>query len=204
MMARNSGRAFAALIILAMPVLAAMPAAAQNYSDSFTFLEAVRKRDGAKVQAVLGESNPVAINARDRGSGEGALHIVTRARDLAWLSFLLGKGARPDLQNIDGNGALALAAQIGWTDGAQALIARRATVDMPNSRGETPLILAVLRRDLAMTRLLLAAGADPRRSDSVAGYSAIDYAKRDTRAGPILRLLEAPRAPLRTIAGPSR
>ena len=48
--------------------------------------------------------------------------------------------------------------------------------------GETPLIVAVQQRQPPIVKLLLAAGADPDKTDSAAGYSARDYAKRDSRA----------------------
>ncbi len=64
-------------------------------------------------------------------------------------------------------------------------------------------MLAVQKRDIALVRLLLAKGADPKRTDSVSGYSALDYAKRDGRAAAIVKLLEAPAAkPARPVAGP--
>ena len=47
---------------------------------------------------------------------------------------------------------------------------------MTNDAGETPLISAVHSRNLAMVRLLLAAGADPDRADN-SGRSARAYAK---------------------------
>jgi ankyrin repeat protein len=116
---------------------------------------------------------------------------------------MLGKGARPDLQNKEGMTPLAIAAQIGWIEGAELLLRRKAKVDLANSRGETPLILAVQRRDLEMVRLLVDKGADPKRQDSVAGYSALDYARRDGRSQAILKLLETPAKPARAVAGPS-
>ena len=198
-MGKGFRHALTAMVVVTM----AAPVAAQSYSDSYTFLKAVKERDGSKVTSLLAQPGTVVVNARERGSGEGGLHIVTRARDRAWLSFLLGKGARPDLQNEVGNTALAIAAELGWVDGAQLLVERRAAVDSVNSRGETPLILAVQQRNLPIVRLLLAAGADPKRTDSVAGLSAIDYARRDLRSASILKLLEAPApAPARAVAGP--
>jgi uncharacterized protein len=193
------GRAMAASIALAV---AATPAAAQNFSDSYSFLKAVKDRQGEKVNSLVSAPGSVVINTRDRTNGEGALHYVVRERDLAWLAFLLGKGARPDLQSNRGETPLALAAQIGWIEGAEQLLARRATVDLANSRGETPLILATQRRDLAMVRLLLSRRANPTRTDNVAGMSALDYARQDPRAGPVLKLLEARAAPARPVQGP--
>jgi ankyrin repeat protein len=78
-----------------------------------------------------------------------------------------------------------------------------ASVDLPNSRGETPLILAVQQRSVPVVRVLLARGANPKRTDSAAGLSAIDYATRDgARSAAILKMLQAPPAPARKTAGP--
>ncbi|HYJ83004.1 MAG TPA: ankyrin repeat domain-containing protein [Allosphingosinicella sp.] len=195
------GRALAASIIL---MLAAPASAQMNFSDSFEFIKAVRERDGAKVTELLSEPGSTVINTRERGNGEGALHIVVRGRDLNWLAFLLGKGARPDIQNNRGDTPLTLAAQIGWVEGVEQLLARRAGVNLPNGRGETALILATQRRDVALVRLLLAKGADPKRTDNVAGMSALDYAQQDPRAAAVLKLLEAKAAPARPVAGPTK
>lgn len=195
------GRLVAASMVLAL----AVPASGQQpFSDSFTFLKAVRERDGAKVTDLVAEPGSVVINTRDRGSGEAALHIVVRGRDLNWLAFLLGKGARPDIQSNRGETPLTLAAQIGWLEGAQELLSKRASVDLANGRGETPLILATQRRDLPMVRFLLSRRADPKRTDNVAGMSALDYAKQDPRAGAVLKLLEARVAPAKPAAGPTK
>ncbi|HYE29560.1 MAG TPA: ankyrin repeat domain-containing protein [Allosphingosinicella sp.] len=195
------GRTVAASIAL---TVAAVPAAGQSFSDSYTFLKAVKERDGAKVSALIEAPGSIVINTRDRANGEGALHYMVRARDLTWLAFLLGKGARPDVQSNRGDTPLTLAAQIGWLEGAEQLLSRRASVDLANGRGETPLILATQRRDLALVRLLLARRADPKRTDNVAGMSALDYARQDPRAGAVLKLLEAKAAARPPVQGPTR
>jgi uncharacterized protein len=195
---------FGSALLAAVALTMAVPAGAQlNFSNSYTFLKAVKERDGDKVTNLLASPSSFVINTRETGSGNGALHIVTRDRDLTWLSFLLGKGARADLQNEGGDTPLMLASQIGWVEGADMLLRRGAKVDLANGRGETPLILAVRQRDVPMVRLLLAKGADPKHTDSVAGYSALDYAKQDGRAAAILKMLENPAPkPDREVAGP--
>jgi ankyrin repeat protein len=194
------GRILAASTVL---VLAVPASGQQTFSDSFTFLKAVKERDGDKVTSLVSEPGTTVINTRDRGSGEGALHILVRGRDLNWLAFLLGKGARPDIQTNRGETPLTLAAQIGWVEGAEQLISRRASIDLANGRGETPLILATQRRDVPMVRLLLSRGADPKRTDNVAGMSAIDYARQDPRAAAVLKMLEAKGA-AKPAAGPAK
>lgn len=192
---------FARMAAAAALAMLAVPALGQTFSDSYTFLKAVKEGDGNKVADLVESSGPTVINAKERGSGDGALHIVARSRNLAWLNYLIGKGARPDMQNAEDQTPLAIAAQLGWLDGAQLLLDRRASVDLANVRGETPLILAVQRRDVAMVDLLIKRGANPKRTDRVAGYSALDYAKRDARSAAIVKILEAPaKAP--SIQGP--
>ena len=57
----------------------------------------------------------------------------------------------------------------------------RAQVDKANNVGETALIVAVQQRQPAIVEMLLEAGANPDRQDHASGYSAREYAKRDTR-----------------------
>jgi ankyrin repeat protein len=187
--------------ILALSCLAA-PALAQN-SQGYAFLKAVKDRDGTTVTNMLSEPGSTVVNTRD-SHDETVLHLLVHDRDSTWLAFMLAKGARVDVQNQQGNTPLALAAQLGWIEGAQALLDRRASVDLANQRGETPLILAVHNNDIAMVRLLLSNGADPGHSDSAAGYSALDYAKRDAHSAQIVKLLElAPRPAAKSAMGPS-
>jgi ankyrin repeat protein len=189
--------------LAAAALIVAVPVAAQSFSDSYSFLKAVKERDGSKVSELVSQPGTVVINTRDRSSGDGALHIVTRERDLSWLTFLMGKGARLDVQNNQGITPLSLAAQLGWLEGAELLLKYGASVDLPSSRGETPLIFAVQQRSLPVVRVLLARGANPKRTDSAAGLSAIDYATRDgARSAVILKLLETPQAPAKKAAGP--
>ncbi len=164
----------------------------------------MKERDGGKVSELVSAPGSIVVNTKDRANGEGALHYVVRDRDLTWVSYLLGKGARPDLQNLRGETPLSLAAQLGWLEGAELLLRLRASIDLPNARGETPLILAVQRRDLPMVRMLLAQGANPKRTDNAAGLSALDYAKRDgARSAAILKLLETQKpAAKKAAAGP--
>jgi uncharacterized protein len=177
-------------LALAIAAILAGPATAQ-FSDSFNFLKAVRDRDGAKVtEMVDAPTGRVLINTKDGASGDSALHIVTRGRDETWLRFMLAKGAKTDLRNNAGETPLGIAARIGFAEGVQALLAGNANVNFPNARGETALILAVQQRDMPTTRLLLAAGADPKLSDRAAGMNARDYAARDPRAATLLKLID--------------
>lgn len=188
-MAWKQFRALAAALV----ALIAVPVVAQTgFSDSYTFLKAVRERDAAKVEGIIINPSSNAVNARSSDTGEGALHMLVRDRDSTWLSYLLSHGARPDIQDRDGNTPLMIASQIGWVDGGERLLDRGANINAVNNRGETALIFAVQLRNLPMVRMLMSRGANPDQTDSVAGYSALDYARQDRRAQAILRILENP------------
>ena len=180
----------------------ATPAAAQ-FSDSYSFLKAVRDRDGAKANDLLGKGSPTLVDTADLSTGERGLHIAVKARDLSWVGFLIQKGARVDLKDGQGNTPLMVAARVGNLEAARVLISRGANLNTTNSAGETPLIASVQRRDLAMTRLLLTQGADPTRRDVGSGLSARDYAVRDGRSDALIKLMdEIKPVPKKGVAGP--
>lgn len=183
-----------------------LPVAAQaQFSESYNFLKGVRDRDGEAVTKIIQKpgSGSVIINTRDTSTGEGALHIVTKRRDTLWLSFLLARGADPNMRDRDGNTALMLASQLSYAEGISLLLDRRASVDLANNSGETPLIRAVQLRDLTTVRTLLAAGANPNKTDTGAGLSAKQYAERDARAAAILAAINEAKPKAKAKVGPS-
>ncbi|MEY3905864.1 MAG: hypothetical protein RIR59_687 [Pseudomonadota bacterium] len=186
--------------LLLLPALVPGMAHAQ-FSDSYNFLKAVRDRDGAKATEFLSKPGTVIVDTRDVSTGETALHIVVKRRDATWLAFLLSRGAKPDIRDRDGNTPLIAATLISFVEGADILLKRGAQVDGINGQGETALILAVQKRDVALVRLLVAAGANPAKTDRATGQSALDYATRDPRAGVILKLLQEAK-PAKPVAGP--
>ncbi|MGE0178247.1 MAG: ankyrin repeat domain-containing protein [Sphingomonas sp.] len=191
----------ALLVVLTGPLLA--QSGGVGFSPAFRFLKAVRDRDGNVATEMTAAPGATVINSRDPSSGDGALHILVRGRDLNWLGFMLGRGARPDLENGDGATALLLAAQIGWREGVERLLAGRANPNVPNNQGETPLIYAVRRFDAPLVRILMGAGADPNQTDNLSGNSALDYARLDRRGQALIPLLERqPQQPERPVQGP--
>jgi uncharacterized protein len=196
-MAKRTAFAFAALL------LAAAPATAQFQSASYKFLQAVKDSKNQDVEDALNKPGSSIINTRDPSSGEGALHIVVKRGDATYLRFLLAKGADPNLRDGRGNTPLILAVIGGYADLVPILTQRGANLNQGNSSGETPLIMAVHRRDTSMVHDLLAAGADPDQRDIVAGQSARDYAKTDTRSPVIAKMLaDAPVVKKKVVSGP--
>ena len=171
--------------------IAVSPAAGQALgTDGYQFISAVKSRDGGKAMQLL-ESHPRGFIDTKGDGGDTALIIAVSRSDEQWTGFLLNKGADPNLAGKNGDTPLIAASRNGFEKAVEWLIGEGARVDGTNRSGETPLIIAVQLRDLPVVRQLLKAGANPDKSDAVAGYSARDYALRDTRSREILKLIEA-------------
>jgi ankyrin repeat protein len=171
-------------------------------SDGETFLKAVREDDPAKAMPLVQSQGRQIVNYRGY-DGDTALHIATRQRALDWVGFLLGKGSDPNIGDKQGDTALIVAARMGFEEAARTYVAIGANVDAANRRGETALIAAVQQRQPRIVELLLKAGANPDKADFAAGYTARDYAKRDTRSRELLKLIETVKSTRKKAAGPS-
>ena len=180
---------FGLLAAAAIGAFAASPALAQ-FRGAYGFLQAVESRDGTKATDAL-KDDPSFVNTRNPDTGETALILTTKRRDIQWVRWLLGKDADPSISDRQGVTPLMHAALINFPEGAEALLGDKAPVDQTNRRGETALILAVQNKNIPVIRLLVRNGANPDKADHIAGMSARDYAKRDDRTGTILPLLDA-------------
>lgn len=177
----------------ALAVVAGMlvlPGLAQaQFSDSYKFLEAVKKKESNDVIAALDEPGTTIINTRDVSTGQSALHIVVARRDRTWMAFLIGKGANVNIRDFKGVTPLVLASNMNFVEGVELLIEKGARVDDANQAGETPLITAVHNRNVALMRILLKAGANPDRADN-SGRTARDYAALEGRGSTLLSEIE--------------
>jgi len=161
-----------------------------QFSDTYKFLEAVKKADGDAATKFLEKPGTTIVNARDVTTGETGLHIAVARRDLLWTRFLLQKGANPNIADKRGLTPLVVATRLGFVDGVNALIESGARVNDANDTGETPLISAVHQKDVGIVRALLSAGADPDRADN-SGRSARDYAKLQGAGSAVLAEIQA-------------
>jgi uncharacterized protein len=182
--------------------LAAVPSAAQYANSGYSFLQAVRDRDGARATEFLKAPGSTVVNFRD-DKGDAALHILAGRRDIQWMNFMIGQGADVNIGNRGGDTPLMIASRIGFLEGVDLLLRKGAQVDRTNRLGETALIIAVQQRHLPVVRRLVEAGANPDRTDNATGRSARDYAKLDTRGAEMLRVMDSarPKKPA-IIAGP--
>ena len=177
----------------ALALALSAPASADiGFSPSYTFLKAIKDADGNKVNEILSKagSAQVIINTKAQDTGDTALIIVTRRRDLAYLNFLLSRKADPNLKNNDDASPLYIATQLRWVEGVSLLLDHAAQADITSSLGETPLTRAVQNNDSTIVALLLRAGANPLKAEAGSGLTARDYAKRDPRLVGVLRQLD--------------
>jgi ankyrin repeat protein len=184
--------------------MATAPAVSQILgNDGLEFLKALQEGEGSKAYS-LAERNGTNIFNQRGTDGDAPLHIVIRKRNGNWIGFLLSKGADPNIAGRDGDTPMILAARSGYYEGVERLIGARADVNRVNRRGESPLIVAVNQRQPRIAKLLLEVGADPDKRDYAAGYSAREYARRDSRMPELLRLIETVKKPTSKVASPTR
>lgn len=177
------------MLVVAMGSLAVPASGQAGAYDGEQFVSALRKGDSNAALALLNDK-PSLVNARDLG-GKTALIAAIESRNDEWTGYLLQQGADPNMALRDGETPLMIASRLGNLAVIDGLIAKGARVNDSNRMGETALIFAVQRRQVEVVRALLNAGADPDRTDSAAGYSARDYAKRENRSPELLRSIEA-------------
>lgn len=182
--------------------VAAAPLAAQFQSEGYKFLQAVKDSKNNEVIAALNKPGSTIVNTKDPTNGEAALHIVARRGDTAYLTFLLQKGADPNIRDGRSNTPLVVAIESGHGDLVPLLLAGKASPNLAAGSGVTPLIRAVQMRNPEAVRALLAAKANPDQRD-YSGTSARDYAERDARSAAIAKIFaDTPRQSRAPVAGP--
>jgi uncharacterized protein len=196
---------FPSIVLAGALSLAAFPAMAQlSGSPGYQFLDAVKNDKAKDVETILAKPGTRIIDTQDVSTGETALHIVVKRNDDKYLSYLLAKGANPNLKDNQGNTPLLVAVDRGYGGLIPILLKGRANPNFPGDGGQTPIIKAVLRHDEQMVRDLIDGGADPDRRDYLAGKSARDYANDDKRFPGMIKLFaDLPSKPKRGVSGPS-
>src|SRR3546814_15296134 len=124
MFRRADFRLAALTAAFAASALLAAPAAAQ-FSDSYSFLQAVEKRDGDEATKLLNDNDAGIVNTRHPDTGETALMIVVKRRDSTWPRFLLAKDADPSPAHPQGMTPRMPAARLAFTAGTPRAEERR-------------------------------------------------------------------------------
>lgn len=166
--------------------------------------EAARKGDKAKVAELLQQGAKIdAKNAR----GCTPLFIAVENGDTETVEELLNHGADPAKRALlkHGNAPLHVAAQNGFDPIIELLLAKSTNnVDVRNSGGQTPLMLAAWARHPHTVTLLIKRGANPRAVDRH-GWTALhtpwDAKPSDANYTSVMEILIANKAPVNAAAG---
>jgi ankyrin repeat protein len=101
----------------------------------------------------------VDINYRDDEGFTPLIKAVLK-KHKDFVSFILGRGADPDLQTNDGFTALMGAVEMGFDKITDVLLKHGADTNLRNIQGATVLHIAASRGDVAVIKKLLKSGAD--------------------------------------------
>ena len=160
---RTAACAFCAVVVAAGTLLVAQaPQRATSTSPSDRVYLAVRTNDLQQLKTLVTAAN---VNDRDE-RGITPLMYASWVGSIDALKMLLDLGANPNLQNVNGSTALALA--VTQPDKVRILLERGADANIATKAGRTPLLLAALSDDSApVVRALLDHGADIHAVDAM-------------------------------------
>ena len=182
-------RAVRLILGMALAAFAAAAPAQFGAPNSDMYLESIRHAELAKMDEMT-KGNPQLVNSRST-TGQTPVMLAIDERNFQILSFLLFHKADPNAADGVGELPLVAAARKGWGEGVDGLLEMGARIDGRNQQGETALMVAVQARSERVVRQLLARGANPDIADRIAGFSARDYARRDSRNPRMLQLINA-------------
>lgn len=146
-------------------------ASAARSQDVF---DALRKSDIQTIKALV-EKTPQILDSRD-SDGRTPLHYAAMGGDAGFIGYLIGKGAKLELQDARLKTPLHLAAMGDRRDASAELLKRGAALETRDDYLRTALILCARERGQAATgRVLIEAGADVNAVDKF-GDSALSLA----------------------------
>ncbi|MFT4196699.1 MAG: ankyrin repeat domain-containing protein [Pseudoxanthomonas sp.] len=149
--------------------------------------EAIRQGDLVRIGA-LAATTDLSAHGRD---GATLLEWAIWCEQPRALAALLEAGADPALPGTDRDSVAVMAAQVEPPDYLQVLIEHQAPVDIVSPRGgRTPVFMAVLAHREPQLRMLMAAGADLQRIDSM-GNTLLHQAALANNGRALLELLRA-------------
>jgi len=155
-----------------------------NMSDSYGwtplhFTASWGRKETAKLLIRQGgaDVNSMPVKKKSGAGGTTPLIIASKGQQVDMINVLLDHGADPSINDAgSGKNPLAIAAQEGFTQSVEALIDHDVDLNVRDSRGMTPLMLAVIGGYADTIRLLLAACADITLLDAEE-KSALDHAR---------------------------
>lgn len=182
-------RLAAAALIAAVPFLLAAPAARAQ--------SGILNMIPDNVARAAAQNNPLRVRelvSTDRSpndtsdDGRTALHYAAINGNLQIAAIVLKAGAWLNVKDKQGNAPLHYAAEFDRTEFVELVGDLGATIDIEDKQGATPLMMAAKRGNVAVARVLLKKGANPRKTDFT-GHDAVSWAS-ESRKPAVLQLLQ--------------
>ncbi len=184
---RTTGNIRSLMIASLVGMLLPAPGVSAAEPGDSRLADAVMKRDGAAVRALLGQKVDANVPGKD---GTPALHWSVREDDLATARLLLGAGADATLANRYGITPLFLACANGNEAMIRLLLDAGADPNSSDPTGETALMAAVRLGSSGPVKLLLDRGAMVEAKDPAFQQTALMVAVRENHPE-IVKLLLA-------------
>ena len=130
-------------------------------------------------KAVMLLNQGALINMQDKENGCTPLLLAVKKAHAKVIDVLLEKGADVNKPNNFGYTPLMIAAELGLMSITQKLLKKGAKVNVStNDNTKTPLLSALMKRNISVSKVLLDAGADVFAKNEF-GISAVDYVQKD-------------------------
>lgn len=126
---------------------------------------------------------PHLINMKDKEHGNVALHVAASRGDMGLATFLISRGADPNVRDIFGNGPLHYAIDKGKKSVAELLLNNGANPNLQDFRGNSPIHVACTNNDVDGVKVMIQFSADPDMPDLQ------DVKPRDKTNSPLIRSL---------------
>ncbi|XP_028996075.1 ankyrin repeat and EF-hand domain-containing protein 1a isoform X2 [Betta splendens] len=129
----------------------------------YRLLQCVHEEDKVHIEKMVNLGVENLLNLTDPQNGTGALHVAVAATNQDLVSFLLSKGAHPNVQDKKGRTPIMLAAELGH-DAIVALLAQNnANLGLQDAEGKGVLFYCIYptKRHTHCLQLALKYGADP-------------------------------------------
>ncbi|OAY72889.1 Ankyrin-2 [Ananas comosus] len=137
---------------------------------------AARSGDLRTVESIC-NSNPLAINSRDRHS-RTPLHLAAWAGQTEVVSYLCKHKADVGAAAMDDTGAIHFASQKGHTEVVRVLLSAGVSIKAGNRKGMTPLHYAAQGSQLELVKYLVRKGADI-KSKTKGGQTPLNLAENE-------------------------
>ncbi|KAJ2910078.1 ATP-dependent RNA helicase [Coemansia aciculifera] len=160
-----------------------------RFSHEYTLLMVACKHNATQIVRWICQNDSAALGCKD-SCGNTALHHSTAAGYARCVDYLLSSGATATCQNSEGVAPIHYAAYHGYKDIVLCILRHSpSAIDLRDSTGKTPLMLAAFRGRTQAVSALLSSSANVNAQDT-SGWTALMYAAFTGRIAICRELLE--------------